>query len=78
MPDISVDRRWLTVFVVASALLLVLLAVVGYEVSEMRLQTAVLIEQIKTMHGDLEEIKLHGAPITDKRLSVLEFNAGIK
>lgn len=77
MAEITVDRRWLTAFVVATALLLVLLATVGYEVSEMRTQTAVLIEQIKTMHGELEEIRLHGSPITDKRLTVLEFNAGI-
>lgn len=79
LPDV-VDRRWTwTVGSLVSILLSIVLAYfVVSQVNALAVQYAILDESVKAMRVEFDDVKAHGSPITDKRLTVLEYKVGIK
>ena len=72
------ERRWPASFFVALSLILILSYIVAKQINDTRQEVLILVERVRVLRIDLDEIKTHGSPITDRRLSVLEYKAGVK
>ncbi len=64
-----------------SAWLLALTLVVGFSIMkqvQLEREQAVLAEQLRALRVEIDDIYTHGSPITDRRLTILEYRAGVK
>jgi len=78
--DVTERRSNRVVLMLSLALLAVALAMgmMALEQGRVGQTQAVLQEQLRDLRADLDDIKKNGSPITDKRLSLLEYKAGVK